>query len=369
MAESNTWLREAANLAYRRKYGRVILYLDSRFDWLAERFYHTDTELWITHFKRSLKFMRYFRNSVSRILVTRESRSVVHTIRLYRLLSYANEFCSTECLTEIEFIEYISSNEESTIALKYPFQPFKNVQTVKMRILHDISALVELKRNINLYPQLKQLEIDVLGRILPHLKSVLRSIPQLKSLSIPFVSDESFYRCISEDLPLLEMLKFTTLAPTNFFNYDVHFRNLKKLQIYCKSESDRTLDPNQMYSIDQLEELDFRSLPWYELDDDFVKFITKNPTIAKIKCNCIAKVMGAGDLARILPTLTEICDFGFCDDPLPYLNEIKTLRKFSFRMNMQDIDSQLRQRIPNGWHLISDNATQLCSVVKLDRIS
>lgn len=200
-----------------------------------------------------------------------------------------------------------------------------------------------------------------------NIRASLQLNPQLRILSLPFISDFNILRDISEHQQQLECLSFQ-YAPRDPFSCDeklVHFKTIKKLKV-CFCSPNRlpeliSTTGNEMQKIplsfDSLEELTFETC--YQYSDEFFDFISKHQSIVKINLrSCRWPRFYLDDINRLklhqaLPLLKEIhimCYTLQIDEAIAFTTSFKSLEKFSFKLFLWDKFSELVKRLSPEWN-------------------
>lgn len=233
-------------------------------------------------------------------------------------------------------------------------------------LLEDLSVDIGRKRYLSSKEKQKLHE-----KITPHLHKFLCLNPQIKSLSVPFLRNETFLDGLSENLPILESLEFRD-SPTNFYNFNGHFEHLKRFRVSSNQDSDDVFErvPRKMLSIPQLEV--FECSPSRSENVKFpYEFIANNPSIVKLRVfsddpyDYYQREICPLRLASALPNLAEIDfrDWLFeIKNPISYITANESLEKFTFVSEFDD-DQQIlhfQQGLPDGMHA---NVLRKCSAM------
>lgn len=254
----------------------------------------------------------------------------------------------------IQKIEYAIANHTQIELINNQFPCLKHVDFQLDR--------VKLSRSRGKYPYLNIMYDDPeFLEMIPYMVSFLRLNPQIRSLTTFLIFSETFLDVISENLPLLENLKFFYM-PKDILNYGNNFENLKKINFHCSNRNFNNTETvskrmKRVLSFDQLEEFACFS---YNLDiQEFYDIISRYPSIVKlgIRDRNDLWTIDPLELAIALPKLAEI-DLRNCRmyDPIPFICKIHTLRKFSFRYyTAGERHEDLLKRLLAGWHTTKTN--------------
>lgn len=204
-----------------------------------------------------------------------------------------------------------------------------------------------------------------------NVKVALQLNPQLRTLSLPFISDFNILQDICEHQQQLECLSFQ-YAPRDSSSCNgklLHFKTIKKLKVcFCgpnrRSDTELMAIPttgNEMQKIplsfDILEELTFETC--YQYSDEFFDFIRKHQSIVKINLrSCRWPRFYLDDINRIklhqaLPLLKEIhimCYTLQIDEAIAFTTSFKALEQFSFKLFLWDKFSELVKRLSPEWN-------------------
>lgn len=403
VAASNMHLRKAAQLVHRLKYRKLIVQMgievssSPKIGMSKSNHYANIIDL-----KTCFRLLRYFGNSISHLdfdLEMRGNSLEFHNISVARLMTYVNQYCS-ESLIEIKFFRCFIRFETD---LNKPFEnltnPFANVKIIEFgNSTHINKHFFRLFPNIeNLtytvskctqitcldfdvhFPSLQNLSIRFTGTIfresftdmkdqkfmemIPYVLRFIRLHPQIRILRVPCFSSETFIFDVSTILPHLENLQLDS-APKNYFNLSGNFNNLKKLMVYYGSKANNVVvvtapkKLEEQLSFDQLEEFhcDYFNGENAELHDminrlSSIKKLTLtdfvSTTILEISPLAFANVRNIEEI-NFRWTALEI------GDPILYIRNIKTLKKFSFLHSdpegklYEDLQKRLRCY---GWHV------------------
>lgn len=210
-----------------------------------------------------------------------------------------------------------------------------------------------------------------------NVKAALQLNPQLRTLSLPFISDFTILQHISEHKQQLESLSFQYASkdPLSFDDQVVHFKSIKALKMcFCNSNprSDVKLMQKIPLSFDSLEELTFQTC--YDYSDEFFNFISNNQSIRKLNlrsCGILINTQRCSvnrqKLLRALPLLKELhlmCCYISVDEVLAFATSFKSLEKFKFNLYPLENDSKLLKRLSPEW---SSSFSELGSLVTLER--
>lgn len=400
VAEANLHLREIAIVVYRLKYGRVKVFIQDIRISVIRLLEYTDRcgkRVDIGDLKTSFKLLRYFGSSISNLSVSQPDGDPRYTPEFYnisytRLLTYINQYCS-ESLTRITFRGTFGLDLEVNNSLVQFYEPFMRVHSIEIgrgfnfnrNFLWLFPNIQNLYYNISNFDDFEYIRLASINhhfahldcleigfdrgnfsklkmtdpkcmQLVPILSSVLRLNPQVQTLVTPFFMDEPFLRGL-ESLELLKNLSFVR-SPANFANFNGRFSNLKRFYVcYEKHEFANRMGLAQM-QIEQLEEFSCYILK--ESDHEFYDFVSRCPSIVKLKLCTVyafANEITPMYLANALPKLSEI-DFRKCNftikNPISFIRTIKSLNKFSFRLEQDPEDQNyvnIQKNLLNGWHV------------------
>lgn len=418
VADSCKHFKEAADIVFTAKYGKKAVVISeihaSRIRLLDVK----DSYLKIDDLKTILQLLRCFGHLISKLKINLEFASDSERITKFGaesiglLVVYIGLFCLNSLTNlkikkgpvqvlnllkrpflRMERVELQTRNSKFRLNKSWFSKLFPNVRHLKYESI--FGRITDFECIDGRFPSLERLDISYpfihcknifnLCSITdeeciaqnPNLNGTLHLNPQLRSLSLPFVSDFRILRKISEHQQQLECLSFQ-YAPKDLLKNDeipVHFRSLRKLKI-CFCSPNRRQDSeligigtqgNEMQKIplsfNQLEELTIQTC--YQYSDEFFNFISKHQTIVKLNLRSCGwpRFYYSGDIDRprllaALPMLKEIhvmCYRLRNEEALAFTTEFKALEKFCFKLHFWDSYSEFVSRLSSDW------CSSLCS--------
>lgn len=293
VACSNAHLRDGANRAFVRRYGRKKLRLvDIRVS--PDRLFTFEADaIEVGDLRTALQFIRGFGCSITEVEFIHKERYYRH---YQRIVDHISEFCA-DILTEIEI--------KDLNKFKRFNEPFSNVKKVTIKGPFDADCFVRL------FPNVRQLKIYSYGSSLPHQDGfTARHLPLLKHLDITFgllhenkplgeyiieslrlnpqltflrlklfgtflAIDANALQSVNESLQQLERLEL--IVNQNFFSdfngTTIHLKNVKNLYIEWLVQIELPHFYLNSFVFDRLETLHL----WYFLfDRKFSKFMERN---------------------------------------------------------------------------------------------
>lgn len=355
VADSNTWLKSAADVMFTRNYGKKTIWLD-----LDHQFSHPTIKLHhnltiIRDLKTCLQIVRCFGYLLNKLQVTGDKfiwsgREMDHIIRL---LTYVNKYCS-ESLNEITFERF---SELSLVRVK---DAFPNVEIVQFKyccvekILMHFNRLFPKTRTLKLLwtdvagvklhiPHLEQLEINIpisLNKFqMDNIKAIIRSNPQLRCLKIYFGWNTEFLRNISKHMKSVKRLEIGCAFIGDEHDGDtIQFNGVNHFTL-CSNGM--TAVPKIIFSFDRIEEFTLETNCWW--NEENINLISKHKSITKliIKSNDSTyrnTINGeiARKMAKALPSLRHISieykQFAVIEAK-HLLNEFKLLKTLQFTID------------------------------------
>lgn len=376
IADTCTLTKTAAELAFKRKYRnrKVSLeYNDRKGDepYIAV---HTDRVV-IDDLKTCFGILRCFGRLISKLLLL---NSRIPTKKLCSLLNhYVIKYCSNSMLE----LETFNCSECMHIISKTRFPNVKNVSLINCITRQKITKLDECFPNINRlefdfsmvdkkcirahFPHLKHLSIHVgtgskyfFGKL--DVKKALKLNPQLSSIHLTthrgFSAD--FLRMISEQFIHLETLGIDDYTSMNFADEMVHFKNVKILNLISNFNLFNLKFNKIPLTFDALKEFVFTSN--HGMSDILFDFIENNPSMRKI-CVQIRSSLELNDIEmqKFVEVSRFIKEINFDTHPFSvdekdaifFMNECKSLRKFSFQLKNSRAFNELRECMKNEWQI------------------
>lgn len=391
-ADSNSHLREAAALVYKRKYAKKELFINlNSFGKLRSFNVDTNTIL-VNDLKTCFQILRCFGHLIPKLNFD--------SFEAYtnQIIAYINEYCA-ESLTKMSL-----RNCENSI-IDTITKPFVNVEDV-----HINGSCLEGRWVKSIFPRMRYLEFTMLRdeqiqssawimNHFPHLESLDIGIniddkqlielfkenlaitfqlnPNLRILRnsscLDVILDATFLQSVSENLQNLEILsvmwqeaKHFKLANSN--DSVIRFKNVKKFGIYFCYLNRLTSVMRLPISFDQLEELTIGLLS-EDLQNAFYNFIIDHPTINKLTISPMFKLSWS-QIVDALPALTEFhfeCGIDALEirKAINAFGELKSLRNFSFHEGYDESTYvDLLKQLDAEWTIHRDDDTKY---VELDR--
>lgn len=377
IADSNKFLRNAAELVFILKYGKKrvdIFDLNSVRPEISTGMHTIE----ISGLKSSLQIIRCFGKFISKLKVSCSLADIENHISFNRLMTYISENC-TESLTEIGLFDCLEGSLKNLI-------PFPKVEKVCTDI-SDLSgsALNFLFPNMRYlqfsvfchanftsfdihYPHLEHMEIIVRGLCMIkypgtalQVNSILQLNPKLQSLYVPS-SFCSYLPNISNSLPNVKNfgLHLSSTHPS-YGGKSLHLENVSNFHL--STDSEFLLLP---FVFKLLREFTLDTY-YFRSNEEFYTFIRENPSIEKITILSFYKPetkMNIPRMAKILPSTKEI-HFRNCyftsDEVIEFVNLFKSLEHFSFGLKYQSEFDSLKSRLGNGWHKSKNISTKRSS--------
>lgn len=326
LADSNTWLREGAQLAFQKyKMKTVELYDD-----VLCGFEIKGGILQIEGLKNQLLFLRYFGHSVFTLNIWYDS---IASDKRHYLNQYIKEYCA-DTLIHIK----VYDGDENTF--KSWEKPFANVERVSIHgrkmcdMIEDLNKWFPKMNHLELY-SIKKNDSDF-----EKLEIAIRSNPQLRILKIGNYWSNSIFQCIG-DLPHLETIEIYWVNEfVEHLSTDDIRINLVNVKQFCIRSA--KIFPAKMipFTFDKLKEL---SVPMVDLND-FVDYfvIHKHSSINKLTMglwNDGLDEITEKDLERlkeVFPSLKELilneCKLSI-DEAVLFTNVLTSLETFCFRLS------------------------------------
>lgn len=375
LADSNEYLKRAAECAFVQRYGRKKLWL-YKVRAYEFRHYSTYTNILVEDFKTSLQLLRCFGHLISHLEINEDEDSdemcpMLRTMYKY-LFSYINEYCS-KYLMDITFVMIPKGSLE---LLKNPFYRAKTVNLFgchfgrKMTSLEtlfpnllclklDFNDTVEPKIIEEHWHRMKHLEINIDKKNFTreNIEEVLCLNPQLRRLKIGAGWSADFLEDISIFLQFIEVLEFGRLFEgfSDYIGKPIHFDSVKKLKLAFDTTKSNEF-PNIPLSFVQLEELTLDTN--HELNEEFYKFAGRNQTINKIIIPPSSETTGIkGNRFEFRKEIAYLKDINLgryifpFHDVIQLLQDFKSVTKFTFQMEKHDQFEHLVTAFANNWRV------------------
>ncbi|XP_031633903.1 uncharacterized protein LOC116347459 [Contarinia nasturtii] len=393
IADTNKELKPAADMAFRRKFGKMEFQLDKdRFQCAIKLGEH----IVINDKKTQLQLLRCFGHSVTKLVLRPPG------VFSRRLISYANKFCFNS-LTDIKIMHFdftrnnfLNKLGEKTVCgfsqNKFKLKKrFRNVEVVSLSSCQlyadtNLKKLFPAMRRLDLFkcstvteetlivkntPKLEHLEMTCDRRIsAENICTTLRSNPQLRSLSlIGIVPPKDFWN-ICQTLYQLESLRFDSIYCVKFKHADIpiNLPTLEKLDINIGKKDQRlmTSEKNKI-TFGQLKEIKLECMysGWLPSINShkWSNFFKKNKLIEKMTlwfyetdiniCETIIT-----EAAQELPLLNEFILYGRDFSVEEILRFIGKFNMMSYGFEMENVDEfyNLKERLGVEWTASIDDA-------------
>lgn len=358
VADSNKYLCRISESVYSRRYGKHSIAFQNYGNEILDLWIHSDPELAIGNLRISLRLLRCFGHLISRIKVF-SSSNISPIKNAFYILFYINEYCANH-LAEL----YLYHCDQ--VELNRFTKPFSKVRKVDITSclfgdswLHRLFPSMQ-QLNIIGYCRKKRFNFSTIAYTFPQLEvlwinceyeasdelykqnllAAIRLNPQLKSFKqVQYGKPTVDMSILQHSIDQLQNLETFDLVIncndlTSFDGPSLHFKNVKKSNLYLSNYVVGQSVPIIPFSFGHLEELTLqtgRLLP----DTAIWDFISKHPNIKKLTMDWRQTPLNvyAAKLADALPLLTEI-HFTHCDflghEVSPFLDQFKSLKRFGF---------------------------------------
>lgn len=290
VADSNIYLKKAAEKVFAERYGSKILQLHGMQPSHKRIISSTDT-IFIKDVRSSLQLLRCFGHLVSRLEISDEYSNTFYGFAYEFIFKYVNMYCAAS-LQHIKL--YMIPSSKAFQRLKVEFSQMESVEITCCKLNKKMMPLDKLFPNVielivdftvfedygvieKRFAHLEHLE---LGTTIVNVGAVLQLNPQLRSFATKCICNVEILRNISEQLQCLESLDIVCDSDElKYFNGDAfYFHNVKQFVLNF-SHSRWTL-PRLPFEFQQLKE--FTMLTNHKLNDEFRQFIKKHPTIVTL---------------------------------------------------------------------------------------
>lgn len=290
VADSNKYLKKAAQKVFAKRYGSKILQLHGMQP-SQNRILSVSDTIFIKDVRSSLQMLRCFGHLVSQLEISDEYSNTFYGFAYEFILKYVNTYCAAS-LKHIKF--YMIPSSKAFQRFKMEFSRMKSVEIICCKLNKKMMPMDKL------FPNVQQLIIDftafedygIIEKPFPHLKhlvlgtsmnnvaAVLQLNSQLISFETKCVCSVEILRKMSDRLKWLESLDIVCDSDElKYFNGDAfYFPNVKQFKLNF-SHSRWTL-PRLPFEFQQLKE--FTMLTNHKLNDEFRNFINKHPTIVTL---------------------------------------------------------------------------------------